>query len=141
MMYLKEFEKAINDFKESEVGIKYLIEEKLKTELLEKRFFWFEEWLKNNDFDNLMLRLIYKHDEDYREKCYHKGLDVMPNNVLDFIIRYVETKVEPIVVQEISCEFPNCIWLFKGYYFQVVYGQGCFYRIYNKEDLRILLTV
>ena len=33
----------------------------------------FDEWLKYNDFDKLIYRLILEHNDEYREKCYHNG--------------------------------------------------------------------
>ena len=41
----------------------------------EGRFKKFDEWVKTNDFDKLLYLLILQHDDDYKEKCYHKGYE------------------------------------------------------------------
>jgi hypothetical protein len=124
------------------------VEDKLVTEIETKklkikndRYSHFEEWLKNNDFDELMYRLILEHNEDYRRKCYDNGCEPYPNNKLAFIIDYIVDHFETINHPEIHKDFPNDIWEFNGYYFQMVYGQGVVTFIYNKEDLRQLLVL
>jgi hypothetical protein len=113
-----------------------------KLKIAEGRYKRFEEWLKNNDFEALMFRVIHEHGDDYQEKCMHKGYEPYPNNKLGFLIDYLVHNFEPIEVPEIEPEhFPSTIYFFKGYYFQTICGQGCFHRIYNKEDMRMVLQV
>lgn len=138
---INEFKKKLDEWVKSDEGKAYFENEKRKSELLSKRFSQFEEWLKHNDFDKLLYRIILKHDNEYKENCYHKGYEPYPNNLLEFIIDYVMTTYEPIVVSEIDCSFPNTIYFFRGYYFQTIHGQGSFHRIYNKEDMRLLLQI
>jgi len=101
----------------------------------------FDEWLKYNDFDKLIYRLILEHNDDYREKCYHNGKEPYPNNKLDFLIEYVFAKTESIEIAQLETEFTNQVNLFNGYYFQIVCGQGTIVNIYNKEDLRLVLQI
>jgi hypothetical protein len=89
-----------------------------------------------------MYRLILEHDDGYLEICGHKGYEPYPNNKLAFVIDYLVYNYEPIEVLEIEPKhFPSTIYFFKGYYFQTICGQGCFHRIYNKEDMRMVLQV
>lgn len=134
--------KALQEFIDSDAGKAFF--EKMGAELKIKlgRYKRFEEWLQHNDFDLLMYRLIHEHGEDYREKCYHNGYEPYPNRKLAFIIDYLVHNYEPIEVAEIEPEhFPSTIYFFRGYYFQTICGQGCFHRIYNKEDMKLLLQV
>ena len=110
-------------------------------ELQLKRFAKFEEWLKYNDFDKLIQRLISEHDDKYHEKCYNKGYQPYPNNKLSFLVDYVVHKFEPIKVTELNCNFSNEIWFYKGYYFQMVYGQGVLTNIYDKETMELILQI
>jgi len=112
-----------------------------KEALDEKRYRRFETWLETNDFDKLMYRLLFEHGDEYIENCYHKGYQPHPNNKLAFVIGYVVDNHESIIVNEIDCDFANSVHLFKGFYIQHIHGQGTITRIYNKEDLRLLLQV
>lgn len=138
---INEFKKKLDEWVESDAGKTYFENENIKFELKEKRFQRFEEWLKHNDFDKLLYFIILKHDDNYCERCYHNGFEPYPNNILRFIFEYVEYKFEPILVSEINSDFPNVIYFFKGYYFQIIYGQGSICRIYNKADMRLLLQI
>jgi hypothetical protein len=138
--------KALRDFLDSPEGEahlkEYFGEIAYKQKIAEGRYRRFEEWLKRNDFDKLMYRLIMENGEEWQEKCWHKGYEAYPNNKLAFIIDYLVHNYEPIDVSAIEPEhFPSTIYFFKGYYFQTICGQGCFHRIYNKEDMRMVLQV
>ena len=138
----KEMEKALADFATSPKGIAYFENMRKINDIKVSRYKRFEEWLKHNDFEALMFRVIHEHGDDYQEKCMHKGYEPYPNNKLGFLIDYLVHNFEPIEVPEIEPEhFPSTIYFFRGYYFQTICGQGCFHRIYNKEDMRMVLQV
>jgi hypothetical protein len=134
-------DKSIESFFDSEVGKAFLEKESKKIKIKKGRYLRFEEWLKHNDFDKVMYRLILEHDDEYCEKCNHNGFETYPNNKLGFVIDYVVDNIEPINVPELDNDFPNCIWLFNGYYFQITYGQGSVIDIYNEDDKKHLLHV
>ena len=138
---LERFKKIIEEFPETPEGKLYFENMKSQHELKLKRYLRFEEWLKNNDFEALMFRLIHEHNEDYREKCYHKGYEPFPNCKLAFLIDYITHNREDIRVPELDCDFSNQIWFFRGYYFQMVWGQGVITNIFNAEDKRHVLQV
>lgn len=142
-MKLVNVKEKIDTYFESESCKMFLDEMTEKFEIRNQRHKRFEKWLETNGFDKLMYRLINEHNDDYIENCYHNGCEPYPNNKLNFIIGYV-TKDDiphPINVKELYCDFPNDIWEFKGYYFQFIYGQGTMLRIYNKDDMRLLLQL
>jgi hypothetical protein len=138
--------KKLTEFLDSPEGIAFrnnYIEKMAKEQrIAEGRYRKFEKYLETHDFETLMYRLILEHDDDYLEKCGHKGYEPYPNNKLAFVIDYLVHNYEPIEVAEIEPKhFPSTIYFFKGYYFQTICGQGCFHRIYNKEDMRMVLQV
>jgi hypothetical protein len=138
--------KKMKKWAESPEGIAIRNEfiEKMAKELkiADGRYRKFEKYLETHDFETLMYRLILEHDDGYLEKCGHKGYEPYPNNKLAFVIDYLVHNYEPIEVAEIEPKhFPSTIYFFKGYYFQTICGQGCFHRIYNKEDMRMVLQV
>lgn len=142
-MELDNVKEKIDNWYNSPAGEKYFNNLVEKHKLLNQRHKRFEIWLETNDFDKLMYRLIFEHNDEYIEKCHHNGFEAYPNNKLNFVISYVSRNdvPHPIDVKKIRCNFPNDIWEFKGYYFQFIYGQGTLIRIYNKEDLRLLLQL
>jgi hypothetical protein len=138
----EEMKKALEEFPNTPAGKAYFENIRKKHVIETGRYLRFEEWLKHNDFDKLMYRLIHEHGDDYQEKCMHKGYEPYPNRKLAFLIHYLVHNYEPIEVPEIEPEhFPSTIYFFRGYYFQTICGQGCFHRIYNKEDMKLVLQV
>lgn len=111
-----------------------------KLKLKAKRYERFEEWLKHNDFDKLMYRILLEHGDEWHEKCRDEGCEPYPNSKLEFIFDYITERTELIDDIE-ECTFPQSTWEFKGYYVQFTYGQGMIMRIYNKDDNRLLLQL
>lgn len=103
------------------------------------RYIRFAKWLDENDFDRLMYRLLLEHGKEYFEKCYLSGIEPCPNNKLDFILKYLIDNYASVLVKGIETSISNEVWLFKGYYFQIIFKGGI--RIYNKEDMRLLLKL
>jgi hypothetical protein len=136
----KAMEKKLDEFVKSPEGIAFFAKERKKEELKLKRFARFEEWLKHNDFEALMYRLILEHGEEWREKCYHNGYEPYPNNKLSFLIDYVSHNYEEISVSQLENMFNTQIWFFKGYYFRLMHGQGTVFDLYNGSDFKHLLS-
>jgi hypothetical protein len=120
----------------------YIAKMERKKEISEKRYNKFEKWLENNDFDNLLYRIILEHGDEYRSKCYENGYEPNPNNIMGFIFNYVtERGGKEVKIKEFDNLFTNKIWEFKGYYFQITWGQGVILKIFNKEDMREIFTI
>jgi hypothetical protein len=109
-----------------------------KDAIMKSRFEKFDMWLEDNDFDMLLYRLILEHDDDYREKCYHKGYEPFMTNKLQFVFDYVCDRGTQLkkIPKELRCPFAQAVWEFRGYYFEIVWGQGSFTAIYNKDDMK-----
>lgn len=131
----------LDKFINSPEGDAYFEQMKVIREIQKGRYVRFEEWLKHNDFDKLLYRLILEHGDDYREKCYHKGYEPHQNNKLAFIFDYIVHHYEPIEVPQLDSGFSNQVWFFRGYYFQLTYGQGTITQIYNRDDMRQILAI
>ena len=140
-MDLDKYRKDLAEWVESDKGKAYFEKMKQKFIIQQERFKRFEEWLKDADFDRVMYRIILEHGDDYVDSCYHKGVMPHPNNKLSFLIDYVVNNLDNVNVKKLECDFPNKIWLFQDYYFQHIHGQGVITRIYNKEDMRMLLQI
>jgi hypothetical protein len=120
----------------------YFTKLKEDKEIVEKRFNIFEKWLENNDFNTLLYRMILKHDDEYRSRCYERGYEPYPNNIMGFIFKYVTQRGgKQVEVRELDNLFNNKIWEFNGYYFQIIWGQGVILKIFNKEDSREIFTI
>jgi len=133
--------RLLDEYLNSDEGIAFLKRMGKKKEIQQNRYKRFEEWLKHNDFDVLMSRLISEHDEEYRQKCYDGGFQSYPNNKLAFLIDYIVENIKPIKVKKLDCKFSNQIWEFKGYYLQMIWGQGVLTNVYDKNNLNHLLQV
>jgi hypothetical protein len=137
----KKIAKDINEFPNTHKGKKYFEKERQKHKIKMGRYLKFEKYLETHDFDQLMHRLILQHGEEWEEKCWRNGFEVHPNNVLGFVIDYVFHNIKPISVPQIESDFPNATYFFKGYYFQITYGQGSIINIYDGKNLKLLLSV
>jgi hypothetical protein len=141
-MDFDKFQKELDEWMASDEAKVYFKKEADKQMLKESRYLRFEEWIKHNNFDTLMYRLILEHGEDWNRKCNDNGFEAFPNNKLQFVLDYVFHNQEPIRVKKIEAKhFPSQTYLFKGYYFQITQGQGCIIDIYNAEDYRLLLRI
>ena len=138
---IKKFEESLDEWVESPEGKVYFKNLEFKQVIQKKRYKRFEEWLKCNDFDKLMYRLIFEHNEDYREKSYYNGCTPSPNNKMTFLLNYVENNCSSIEVSKLDSYFLDDIRFFNGYYFQRIYCQGTITNVYNKEDLRLMLKI
>lgn len=92
----------------------------------------------NDDiFSKTLYKLIEKHNDDYQEKCYTKGCMPYPNNFLNLIINTVmhsNERIDPVV----ESDFPIDTCFYRGFYFEIMYGQGSLLTIYDKDKKRIL---
>jgi hypothetical protein len=132
--------KKMDEWVESDDGKAYFENLRKKNEIQEGRYRRFEKWLEQNDFDTLIYKLIYEHGEEWREKCWHNGCEVYPNNKLQFIIDYVFDNYAPISVPQLENMFTTDIRFFKGYYFRIMHGQGSVFDLYNGDDFQHLLS-
>jgi hypothetical protein len=135
---LDKISKRFDEILHSPETEEYFRQVKIKQDIQYGRFDKFESYLEKYSFEMLLKRVIKEHDEVYREKCFKRGCEDYPTNKMQFIYDYVTNRIDPIQVAGITdgMFYTECRF-FKGYYFTITHGQGCFYRIYdsNKTDI------
>ena len=136
----EELIKKLEEFLNSAEGDEYFKKRDEMKKIQEGRYRRFEAYLETHDFDKLIYRLILEHGEEWKEKCWHNGCEVYPNNKLQFIIDYVFETLEPIRVAQLENMFNTNIRFFRGYYFRIMHGQGSVFDLYNGDDFRHLLS-
>ena len=109
-------------------------------EIKTNRYKKFENYLNEHDFDKLMLRLVFEHNDDYINNCYNKGYSPIPNNKLQFILDYVSDNYADIIVKVLKLQGNNTVWSFKGYFFQLNFDTNTI-NVFNKDDLKLMIKL
>lgn len=136
---VKEFSKKIDEFINSPEGEAYFENIRKKNEIQKGRYVRFEKYLETHDINELMQRLIKEHGEVWHDKCSKKGYEPYPNNKLNFLIHYATDNLAPIDVPQIQSEhFANETWFFKGYYINMMWGQGVFTQLFDDKFNQII---
>lgn len=118
---------------------KYFEKIRIKQEAKDKRFLKFQQYLLTHSFDELLQRLIDENGDAHREKCYKKGYQPYPTNLMQFVYDYVKEYGEEQEIGSIDDNpFESEAYHFKGYYFQLFCGQGCVIRVFNSQKEEIL---
>ena len=140
---MSEMIKKLNEYLESPEGKlkeeQYFAKLREEKKIAEVRYTKIEKYLENTSFENLIQRLFSEHDESYRDNSYKKGIEPGPNNKMQLLFDYLENRLSTITVPEIESQlhFNTTIYFFKGYYFVIMYGQGCAYLFFNSDKKRI----
>lgn len=133
-----------NAWAESPEGKANLERERAKQEIInanrEIRTRKFESYLEKHGFQSILDRLIKEHDDAWDEKCFRRGYETYPNNKFNFLWSYIEDNYVPVENEFIPQDFLTSSYFFKGYWFCLYCGQGCFYRVYDNK-LNNLLQV
>lgn len=126
---------------ESPESDEYFNNLKKDQDIKEQRFQRLEEYLKTHDFDVFLQKIIKDNGDEWRIKCYKKGFQPYPTNLMQLLYDYVEKHG---IAQELGSvddnAFESSLYLFKGYYFQLFCGQGCVIRVFNSNK-EIILTI
>jgi hypothetical protein len=127
---------------DSPEGKAHLEKEKAKNTIVnanrEIRTRKFEAYLEKHGFQVVLDRLISEHGEAWDDKCWKRGYETYPNNKFNFLWNYIEENYEPVQNGLIPQDFLGSSYFFKGYWFCIYCGQGCFFRVYNNELENIL---
>jgi len=100
---------------------------------LEKRYNKFEKWLETNEFEPIFQKLLEKNGDERSTYCFNKGHEKNGTPLMEFLCGYITTRIETVENEKFSGDFSSGIWFFKDYWFQLICGQGCFWKIYNKD--------
>ena len=105
------------------------------------RFRRLEKYLETHDFDNLLYRIILEHNDEWDERCCENGDDPYPNNKLNFVFDYILHYGKAVKVKKFKNKNPNQIFEFNNFYFQIVIDEKIVWNIFNKEDMRKILSI
>ncbi len=122
--------------KDSEICKELFSNEDEKNKLKIDRYNKFEKCLDQLRFDNVMLRLVYEHDIANKYRYCKPKL----NNKLDFIFNYLKDNFADIKYYKLENTEPNRIWSFRGYFFQIFDYDEPIFKVYNKDDLTLMIT-
>lgn len=131
---LQKLEQAMDEDMKNPDG--YFAQIQKKHEIREGRFKKFKKWLNKNDFNKLLIRLCVQNGDEHRDRCYKKGYEPYPTAGLQFVLDYISSMTEKSN-KKIDNSFEHGLWKFKGYWFQLICGQGCHWIIYNDKSERI----
>ena len=137
-LMLEKMEAYFNSPEGKKATEEWIKKQKIKNEILEGRLQKLEAYLQNHDFEQILQRLIKEHDDEYCDKCYKKGYEPYPNHKLSLLYTYLRENYTYIHNDLIPQDFLSACFFFKGYWFTVYCGQGCFNRIYDSQ-LNILM--
>jgi len=97
------------------------------------RYEKFKVWIEENDFDDLLYRIILEIKND--EYSYYEI-----NNKLKFIIDYISNRINPFNIENCDCSV-NFHYKFKGFLFVVEdHSNESVIHVYNEIDKKRLIT-
>lgn len=98
--------------------------------------------LKKPAFDELVLKELAKHDEEWRDRCWAKGCEPYPSNLLSLLFSVAEAFGKPFkgILDEFDQSFGGGTVSYRGYYFNWIHGQGTVLRIFNSNREEIFTT-
>lgn len=135
---LEAFKKAIDEDIANPNGYWNTIKKK---EAVEKgRYDKFEKWLETNEFEPLFQKLLLRNGKERDDWCWKHNVQKYGTPMMLFLTGFIQDRRSQIINDMINSDFESGLWFFKGYYFQLNCGQGCFWRIYDR-NLKIVEDV
>ena len=111
---------------------------KRKRELEESRFPKVEAYVEKHGMKTILDRMILEHGKEWDDKCWAKGYETYPNHKFKMLWKWIENTYEPVQNDLIPQDFLGASYFVSGYWFCIYCGQGCFYRVYDRELNNIL---
>jgi hypothetical protein len=134
----------LREFLDSEEGKRsteeWIRKEEVKEMVLKERLLKVESYLKTHPIESIIDRIVREHDDTYRDRCYRKGYEPYPNHKFELLFDYIRQNYAEIDNQLMPQDFLFGSWFFKGYFFTIYCGQGCFYRIYDHK-MNIIIQI
>ncbi len=115
-----------------------------KEKIRQGRLTKLKTYLETNSFDDLMDRMLKENGEEWVDKCYAKGYEPYPTNILNLIIKLIMNREQEESPISEDIDFLSGEWVYNGYAVQLFCGQGCFYRILklnNNKEWEFFLRV
>lgn len=111
---------------------------KRKREAEEARFPKVEEYINKHGMKSVIDRMVLEHNSEWEDKCWKRGYETYPNNKFNLLWKWIEAEFEPVHNPAIPQDFLGASYFVSGYWFTIYCGQGCFYRVYDRELNNIL---
>lgn len=125
---------------ESSEGEAYFANIRKEQEIERLRLDRVERYLETCNIKTLLDRLAAEHNDAYRERAYKRGYEPSPNHKFMLLWNYVSKRLDHVDNERIPQDFLGGSFFFKGHWFLVYVGQGCFYRVLDYE-LNELMTI
>lgn len=107
----------------------FLVQMELEINRKDRWLNWMDNYLIENQLNDLISRLVIEHGEEYKNKCYSNGYFPEPNNKLKLLFDYVK-KHGNVLYEEENDMFTTERYKYGGYDFVVIFGQGVIHRIF-----------
>lgn len=130
-MDLEKLQKALDDDMKNPNG--FFSKLVKKNEINSIRQDKFEKWLETNEFEPFFKKLLKRNGEDRGDYCYKNGCEKYGTPLMEFLCSYITDRVDATENHKFNNDFSSGVWFFKDYWFQLICGQGCFWRIYDKD--------
>ncbi len=132
---LEEFKKYLSDPKVIEEFSNKL---KFKRKLEDKHMNKIKEMYNDQEtFDNLVNKILDKHDEKWIDRCYKNGIMPHPWELLYTlfdIAKYDGVQIGSL--DGLTENFPSVIYEYKDWQFAITHGQGSVSSVYYKNVLK-----
>lgn len=119
---------------------------KIKQDILVKRYEKLKAYLKSfsrGQLEKFMDRLMEEHNEELSQYWYDKGCMPCLTNKMNFLFEYMfyenslskGLKLEGKEYAKYATGFSDAMVKYRGYVFQMFFGQGVAYRINRNNDI------
>lgn len=140
---LNEIQRKMKEFYESEEGEKFFQDMANKIEKQSIQTAKADKILSAIDYDaryNLIKRIADKHDDRWIDLCYKNGYQPYPWNIVYPLFQAAEqfgTNFEEGPLDDFDAHFGAYTFIYNGFYFNWIHGQGTVLRIFdkNKEEI------
>ena len=140
---LDKMAKQMHDFYESEEGKKFIQEMADKIEKRSIEAAKADKILSALDYDaryDLIKRIAEKHDDRWIDLCYKNGYEPHPWHIAYLLFRAAEqfgVNFDEGPLDDFDRHFGAYTFLYNGFYFNWIHGQGTVLRIFdkNKEEI------
>jgi hypothetical protein len=127
------FEEDIRLWSESEAGEKYFMKIKFEADLKKKNVAKLKTLYHDQEsFDDLVHKIINKHDEKWDDFCYSKGFEPYPKPLMYALFDLATEDGQKIDgFNVLTNSFPSTIHEYMGWQFAMIFGQGTVFTIYK----------
>lgn len=87
-------------------------------------------------FDNLVNKILEKHNDNWKDHCYKKGVMPYPWSLLYALFDLAEMQGKEIdPIDGLTENFPSSLFTYNDWQFAITNGQGSVCSVYYKKEL------